>query len=235
MPEWIALISPEILYEDSRFIVLNKAPRWHSSGPSRDKEPSVEDWLKQNFQWARNIPESGLVHRLDFLTSGCLLIAKSETEQFRLREALRHDQIQKIYWALARKALPPQGQFELSFESRYKSSKKITVSRVGDSNQKGRCRWRLRGSWSSPQNKELGDLLEVELLGPGKRHQIRAGLAFLGADLFGDPLYGLGHPWGLGLHARELIFSKALFEDAKERRIRAEEPAFWTDLDVVES
>ena len=228
---------PEMLDEGPGYFVFNKPPFWHSSGESQPEEPSLQDWLIQSYPSLEKIPEAGLVHRLDYLTSGCVLVARSESEQRQLREALRNDEIKKIYWALARKALPSQGQFELSFESRYKSSRKISVSRMGDSQQKGRCRWRKLGAWklsSSSLTPPLapalpeGDWLEVELVGPGKRHQIRAGLAFLGAELFGDPLYGQAHPWGLGLHARELRLSP-------ERRIQAPCPDFWKNMQVPPS
>ena len=65
----------------------------------------------------------------------------------------------------------------------------------------GTCTWqvaaRASGMW----------LLEIELQGAGRRHQIRAGFAHLGAPLLGDDLYG-GQPWTKAhpaLHAARLL------------------------------
>ena len=107
-----------------------------------------------------------------------------------------------MYLALAATGTASEGRFRLHFESRYKRSAKVTVSEAGDAWSTGRCIWKVlrRGPGGH-------DLVQVELIGPGRRHQIRAGLAHLGHPLAGDPLYGGTAPApgeGPALHAWKL-------------------------------
>jgi 23S rRNA-/tRNA-specific pseudouridylate synthase len=76
------------------------------------------------------------------------------------------------------------GQFRLYFTSRYKRSKKVTVTDEGEARHAGECRWIVR------ERRADFARLEVHLIGAGRRHQIRAGLAHLGAPILGDALYG---------------------------------------------
>ena len=84
----------------------------------------------------------------------------------------------------------------LSFASRHKGSAKASVHTRGEPETIGRCRWRVRSV------RDDTTLIEVDLLGPGRRHQIRAGFAYEGHPLVGDTLYGAQEAAsGLGLHA----------------------------------
>jgi len=89
----------------------------------------------------------------------------------------------------------------------------VSVRDRGEPRELGRCRWRrLTGADAAPFVRadaatappqsaiadlesvariaaRFGDLVEVELIGPGRRHQIRAGFAHLGFPLCGDALY----------------------------------------------
>jgi len=204
---------PHVLREHATWTIIDKPPRWHTlaktvPGTVFSHETEVETWLKHRFAWAKPLDEAGIVHRLDYETSGCLLVAKSAAEQQRLREMFQRDDsaIRKIYLAIVEPGLPDSGEFRLFFTSRYKRSKKVTVRDAGDPRNEGRCRWRvLRCQLSSPSGSKSplgdkgagregefaeGELIEIQLLGPGRRHQIRAGLAFLGHPLVGDHLYG---------------------------------------------
>jgi len=49
------------------------------------------------------------------------------------------------------------------------------------------------------------DVVEVELIGPGRRHQIRAGFAYLEHPLEGDTLYGAQGPSHFSLHAWKIM------------------------------
>ena len=98
----------------------------------------------------------------------------------------------KMYLALSSAHGRPtgEGKFKLRFGSRSRSSRKVTV--VPDDGSKGKikglrgalegmCTWRCV---SEVMGEGQGvDAYEVEILGPGRRHQIRAGMCHIGAPL----------------------------------------------------
>lgn len=192
--------------------MLDKPAGWHSVMQASTEAPSVEAWLRGLDAAAAAMPEAGLCHRLDRGTSGCLVAAREVAWHERLRDAFSSaGSVRKSYLAVAARGLPREGHFRLNFESRYKRSAKVTVRETGDPWSSGRCRWRVRGSAAEPGH----DLVEVELIGPGRRHQIRAGLAHLGSPLLGDTLYGGrpgGHGFGAMLHAWRLDLEGAVVE-----------------------
>jgi 23S rRNA pseudouridine1911/1915/1917 synthase len=177
---------PVILQGNADWIVVDKPVHWHTlTGRGTSDSPDLEAWLREHVSSSVNLHEAGLVHRLDQSTGGCVLVATHEEARLALREAMSGrgniaSAIRKVYLAQAPRDVPRQGHFELSFTSRYKRSKKVTVSHSGPTKTLGACRW---------QNARDG-VIEIELLGPGRRHQIRAGLAHLGYPLIGDGLYG---------------------------------------------
>ena len=215
---------PSLIYENENWMVYNKPSQWHSVRPGHQStsdqvgEPSVEKFLEEKYSWARTIPECGIVHRLDYLTSGCLLIARSEPEQLRLRSMFKdtNQSVVKSYYAVVKHQLAPQtGEFTLYFSSRYRRSKKITVRNEGIENQRGCCKWHIQNYIpQSGSSIQPCDVLVVDILGPGKRHQIRAGLAHLGFPIHGDQLYGGRYPWqgGFGLHACRLCIDNQKIE-----------------------
>jgi 23S rRNA-/tRNA-specific pseudouridylate synthase len=217
---------PEVLSQTNDWLVVNKPSGWHCAcieATNRDSvgdrsalsHPVLREWLAANIADLAPLPESGLVHRLDRLTSGCVIAGRSIAAIDRLKQAVRgeSESIGKIYLAMASGRLS-EGSFELFFRSRYRRSRKISVVRQGANNERGRCRWKVIESHADRT------LLEVELTGPGKRHQIRAGLAHLGHPLLGDDLYG-GPTWDgrFGLHAWAV--------ELDGKRITAPPPASW--------
>ncbi len=108
--------------------------------------------------------------------------------------------IAKQYLARCAPGLPDQGEFDLCFTKRHRGSRKMTVSERGSDACRGRCSWRVQ-----QRDAQRGDLVLVDLHGPGRRHCIRAGLAFVGAPLVGDLLYGRDGDGAVQLHALRLV------------------------------
>jgi 23S rRNA pseudouridine1911/1915/1917 synthase len=190
-----------ILREEPSWLVLAKPAGMHTVEQNGNEgAPSVESWLRAARPELAGLEECGLVHRLDFDTSGCLIVAKAEGTRERLRDAFsgRGGDIRKIYLARVEGRFADRvmaGAFTLSFTSRHKGSSKVSVHARGEPETIGRCRWRVLSVLDETT------LVEVELLGPGRRHQIRAGFAYEGHPLVGDALYGSRADGPIRLHA----------------------------------
>jgi len=190
-----------ILREEPSWLVLAKPAGMHTVEQNGNEgAPSVESWLRAARPELAGLEECGLVHRLDFDTSGCLIVAKAEGTRERLRDAFsgRGGDIRKIYLARVEGRFADRvmaGAFTLSFTSRHKGSSKVSVHTRGEPETIGRCRWRVLSVLDETT------LVEVELLGPGRRHQIRAGFAYEGHPLVGDALYGSRADGPIRLHA----------------------------------
>ena len=195
---------PTILRRTEQWLVLDKPTGWHTVS-GRGDEPDVESWLRVRVPACSGLEEAGLTHRLDLPTSGCLLCATDEIIRQTLRDAMsgRGDtRIEKQYVARCGVGLPEQGAFDLYFTKRHRGSRKMTVSTQGNARALGRC------TWTVLQRGSDGDVVEMELLGPGRRHMLRAGMAYLGHPLVGDALYGGANTNASPLlHARRLIIN----------------------------
>ena len=167
-PHAESLLLPTVLHDEPHWFVVNKPAGMHTVAQPNNDAPSVEAWLRATRPDRADIEECGLVHRLDLDTSGCVIVAKSAKARVWLRDAFsgRGGDIRKMYLA----------RVEGFFAERVIAGA-FTL-----------CRWNVKSS--SGAGEPASTLLEVELLGPGRRHQIRAGMAHEGHPLVGDTLYG---------------------------------------------
>lgn len=124
----------------------------------------------------------GIVHRLDKLTSGLLVVARNPAAHRALAQQFRSRQVKKEYLALVYgHPSPPAGTIELPLGRDLRDRKKMSV----------RSRRRREAITHYHQESLNGPfcLLRVRIE-TGRTHQIRVHLAQLGHPVVGDALYG---------------------------------------------
>lgn len=84
-----------LLHSDPRFYLLDKAPgvSFHRDGDEAGLMEALRDGLGDEAVWP--------VHRLDRITSGLILVARSAETAARLGEAFAGREIEKYYLALS--------------------------------------------------------------------------------------------------------------------------------------
>ncbi|MEK7610953.1 MAG: RluA family pseudouridine synthase [Patescibacteria group bacterium] len=220
------MTEPQIIFEDSEMLVINKPPGMIVNRSDTAKgEVTLQDWvLSCIFRHSREsgnldawIPDqvrddenekdeeffsrSGIVHRLDKDTSGVMLIAKS-TENFqRLKDQFKTRKVKKFYLALA------HGRFE---------KREGEISAPIDRNPQNRFRFAIieggRAATTLYQvttvyerEGEVYSLVSLEPL-TGRTHQIRVHLNHLGHPLVSDSLY-----LGAKTLKKDLLFCPRIF------------------------
>ena len=164
----------DIVYQTDDFIIIYKP-----CGLSVHKDQS-EIGLTTLVAKQLGVPQVWLVHRLDKVTSGLLILAlnaESAAEFFRL---FAEHRIQKTYLAL----------------SNQKPKKKQGLI-VGDMKKARNGAWKLCQSKENPAITRFESVscepnLRLFILKPqtGKTHQLRVAMKSLGSPILGDTLYG---------------------------------------------
>jgi len=183
----------QILRETESYIAVHKAPGVHSHPHCYSDTDTVLNFLASREKWdALKInPQSydrGLLYRLDFETSGVIVLSKTEN--------LKRDLVtKKIYWAIVEGSFNREGQWSHHFKSSgAKGSKQKVFDAPAAESREGSL------SVYKVCEHEGKSLVVVELK-TGLRHQIRAQLAHLGFPLLGDELYGGSNAQRVFLHA----------------------------------
>jgi 23S rRNA pseudouridine1911/1915/1917 synthase len=155
---------------------------------------------------------SGVVHRLDVDTSGAVVLATRDDAWRRLRHAFRRHRVHKRYRAIALGSLDDTGRAEVGLVVTQHRPARVRVfpdvAAAGAGARTGRLEWHVV--------ERLGDACLVEVdLETGFLHQVRATLAWLGAPVAGDPVYGRGPDDRSGaprqmLHAAHLAFQEVV-------------------------
>ena len=127
----------------------------------------------------------GIVHRLDKLTSGLMVIAKTEGSHASLAAQFKARTIERAYTALVwGRPRGAEGTVEANIGRGPRDRKKMAVLAAGG--RPALTRWRrLRTPGSA------ASVLECRLA-TGRTHQIRVHLAHLGLPVIGDATYGGG-------------------------------------------
>lgn len=209
----------KVLYEDNHIIVVVKPVNVLSQEDHTkdlDMLTMVKSYIKEKYNKPGNV-FVGLVHRLDRMTSGVMVFAKTSKGASRLNEQIRQNQMEKKYFALVEGKTPNTGTL---IDYLYKNEELVKSFVTEDKNKGKRAELRF-------ETQKVGknqSLVDVSLI-TGRHHQIRVQFSNAGYPLVGDSLYGAKTQGPMRLHAYYLSF---LHPVTKEKLEFFENP-LWKD------
>lgn len=191
IPKTKLVFKLNVLFEDDYLAVIHKPAGILVSG---NTFKTIVNALPQNLKWStlQDATKPQPVHRLDYPTTGLLLIGKTSSSIRELNKLFEDKKIKKAYYATTIGAMQPKG--------------KITSDIDG---KKSLSNYKVRASVIS---KRFGALNLVKLKPKtGRKHQLRKHLTSIGNPILGDKDYAI-EPFvlkgkGLYLHAYALKFT----------------------------
>ena len=188
----------EYVYNDEQIIIVDK-PANMLSVPGRT--PDKQDCLIHRVQ--KLFPEARIVHRLDFATSGLMVIAQNRESHRELSRQFENRETEKTYVAKVF-GQPEQASGVLDQPMRCDWERRplqIVDHKLG---KKALTHWRII------ERLENSCLVEFSPT-TGRTHQLRVHMQAMGHPILGDELYAHETAYSmadrLNLHAKELIIA----------------------------
>lgn len=189
----------DILFEDSDLIVVNKPAGMavHPAPGSWDGTlvNALLHHCRGDLPGIGGVERPGIVHRIDKLTTGILVIAKTEAAHAGLSVLFATHDIERTYLAITRGAPRPlSGTVNAPIARASGDRKKMAVPRRSDGQSAREAVTHYKaletyGLLDKGSGLPAAALIECRLE-TGRTHQIRVHLSHIGAPLIGDPLYG---------------------------------------------
>ncbi|CAA0243969.1 RNA pseudouridine synthase [Tenacibaculum maritimum] len=180
----------KILFEDAYLAIIYKPPGILVSGNSF---ATIDNALLQNLKKSTlsDAVRPRPVHRLDYPTSGLLLVGKTSTSITALNQLFEHKQIQKTYHAVALGKMEQYGTINFPIN-----------------NKKALTHYKVLQTVPSHRFKFL-NLVELSPK-TGRKHQLRKHLLAINSPILGDKDYYISNlilkGKGLYLHASSVSF-----------------------------
>lgn len=216
-----------ILYEDNHLLVVNKPAGIPTMGAASGTtvHSLAAAYLKEKYAKPGKV-FIGIVSRLDSMTSGVLVLARTSKAASRLSQQFRDSKPQKRYLAIIHGVMRPA---EAELRDWIYKDEKAHRMRCAETNaatgKKAALRYQTLDRWSHRS------LLLVDLL-TGRKHQIRSQLSAAGHPIWGDRKYDAPSRMktGIALHSCELTIEHPTRKEPMT--FRAPPPKAWVSLGV---
>ena len=176
-PEPIPL---DIVYEDASIIVLNKPAGLVVHPAAGNWKGTLLNALLHHEPNLDAVPRAGIVHRLDKLTSGLLVVARTLEAQTSLVGQLQDRSLTREYDAVINAVLTGGGKVDAPIGRHPVDRKRMAVVNSG---KPAVTHYRVAERFRAHTH------IKVKLE-TGRTHQIRVHMAYLKYPLIGDPVYG---------------------------------------------
>jgi 23S rRNA pseudouridine1911/1915/1917 synthase len=222
-----------VLYENESLLVINKPAGIMVHSDGRSEEKTLVDVLKEKYpeidgvgEMVEDLDRSGIVHRLDMDTTGCLIVCKNQKAFKKIKNAFQEKKVRKIYLAIVEGNIKEEiGVIDKPIARAKSDFRKKSIIDMYSKDFRGEEReaiTRYKVLKRSPDKKFT--LLEC-YPETGRTHQIRVHLRGIRHPIIGDALYGSREGKDMAprqmLHARKISFE---FAD-KKIEVEAEIPA----------
>src|SRR6056297_509173 len=157
----------DTVFENEDFFAINKPPKVSMHPGTGEEMVTIIEGAKYN---SKDKYDPHLVHRLDKLTSGALIIAKNKNTSRILSKKIRSRETQKFYLALLLGDLDQKGTLDSLVDEK---EAKLNYEKIDSFDVNG-----IKLSF-----------VEIELL-TGRKHQIRRQFADINHPVAGDNMYG---------------------------------------------
>ena len=182
VPEDVPL---EVLYQDDDVIAIAKPAGMVVHAGAGRHSGTLVNALVHRFGKLSSVGgdlRPGIVHRLDRLTSGVILVAKTDVAHRHLAAQFSNRNVEKIYLALV------HGRMKMDTGQITKPIARDPIRRVRMTAKSAAGRQAMT-EYKVLRQFESYSYLEVKI-GTGRTHQIRVHLASIGHPVAGDKLYG---------------------------------------------
>jgi len=196
----------KVLFEDNHLIVVNKPTGVLSQGDNTgDKSimDSVKAYIKKKYDKPGDV-FLGCVHRLDRVTSGAIVFAKTSKALTRMNQLMKDRKISKSYVALLdERPDVPSGKLVHYLRKNHKANYVVVTDEMKPETKKAVLNFEMMANI-------LNTCLVKVTLETGRPHQIRAQFSHVGAPICGDTKYGGSkqdsYKKGIFLHSYALEF-----------------------------
>lgn len=182
--EVASLLKPEVIFEDSNILAVNKPP------------------FVESYDLAENFKGWVLLHRLDKETSGVILLVRPESEfHINAKKAFKEQKVYKEYIALVSGFVSENKTINDPILTIKKGFAKSKISKEG-----------LKAVTHIEPLSVVGKKTLIKaVIETGRTHQIRVHLKSIGHSIVGDKLYGGIESKRIMLHAHKIKISNYEF------------------------
>lgn len=235
MTSWVEFRDRHRLYEDDAVLVLDKP-----AGIAVVGERHADDLVDLAAAAGEDVMPA---HRIDKVTSGAVVFAKTAEAHASLARQFNRRSIEKAYLAVVRGEVPARGSIDLPLAVGRKSRVRVAAPRSDITVDPATHTWSVPPAAVFTDKRFYPARTDFSRAGPagavtlvvarpvtGRRHQIRVHLAWIGFPIVGDPLFAGPPAPRTYLHAWQVAFD-ATWAGGERLTVEAmPDDDFWTPL-----